>query len=95
MVQYKSDCVSLKSIEIYDTILTFLMVGRWSLTHISLQETITRGVNPLIQQWMGSVTTQQLNTFVPTITVTEDQVTHYIIKKSKRFKDIALILSIM
>lgn len=51
---------------------------------ISLQETITRGVNPLIQQWMGSVTTQQLNSFVPTITVTEDQVTHYIIKKSKR-----------
>jgi hypothetical protein len=35
MVQYKSDCVSLKSIEIYDTILTFLMVGRWSLTLLS------------------------------------------------------------
>ena len=52
--------------------------------YISLQETITRGVNPLIQQWMGSVTTQQLNSFIPTISVTADQVSHYIIKKSKR-----------
>lgn len=46
-------------------------------------ENITSGVNPLIQQWMGSTTTSQLNSFLPTITVTVDQISHYIVKKQK------------
>lgn len=46
-------------------------------------ENLTRGVNPLIQQWMASTTTAQLNTFVPSIRVTEEQIMHYVVKKEK------------
>ncbi|KAK3087730.1 hypothetical protein FSP39_009769, partial [Pinctada imbricata] len=45
---------------------------------------ITRGVNPMIQQWMISVTTQQLAQFQPTITATEQDIKTYVVKKDKR-----------
>ncbi|XP_069120760.1 large proline-rich protein BAG6-like isoform X1 [Argopecten irradians] len=43
---------------------------------------ITRGVNPMIQQWMCSVMIQQLNQFLPTITITDANVHSYVVKKS-------------
>lgn len=52
-------------------------------TNVFLQENLTRGVNPLIQQWMASTTTAQLNSFVPSIRVTEEQIMHYVVKKDK------------
>lgn len=45
---------------------------------------ITRGVNPMIQQWMCSVITQQLGQFLPTITITDADVHSYIVKKSAK-----------
>ncbi|KAL4219644.1 Large proline-rich protein bag6 [Mactra antiquata] len=42
---------------------------------------MTTGVNPFIQDWMTSMTSQQLSTFVPTIVITEAEVAHYIIYK--------------
>lgn len=62
------------------------MSGLQSLIHNRLQY-ITRGVNPMIQQWMISVTTQQLDQFLPTITVTEAEMTTYLVlKKDKKDK---------
>lgn len=61
-----------------------------------LQQVITRGVNPMIQQWMFSVTTQQVNQFLPTITVQETDVARFIVhfgdrppreKKQKKEED--------
>lgn len=41
----------------------------------------------MIQQWMISVTTQQLDQFLPTITVTEAEMTTYLVlKKDKKDK---------
>ena len=37
----------------------------------------------MIQQWMISVTTQQLNQFLPTITVTEAEMTTYLVLKKE------------
>lgn len=42
---------------------------------------LTGGVNPLIQQWMASTTVTQINSFVPSITVREEEVLHYVVKK--------------
>ncbi|XP_021365917.1 large proline-rich protein BAG6-like isoform X2 [Mizuhopecten yessoensis] len=47
---------------------------------------ITRGVNPMIQQWMCNVITQQLNQFLPTITITDADVHSYIVKKDSKKK---------
>ncbi|XP_022320209.2 large proline-rich protein BAG6-like isoform X3 [Crassostrea virginica] len=58
------------------------MAGLQSLIQNRL-EYITRGVNPMIQQWMISVTTQQLNQFLPTITVTEAEMTTYLVLKKE------------
>lgn len=42
----------------------------------------------MIQQWMIGVTTQQLNQFLPTITVTEADITTYLVlKKDKKPKE--------
>ncbi|KAL3872498.1 hypothetical protein ACJMK2_040418, partial [Sinanodonta woodiana] len=46
-------------------------------------ESLSQGVNPMIQQWMVSMTAQQLASFLPSITVTEQQVSHYIIHCDK------------
>ncbi|KAL5011504.1 hypothetical protein ScPMuIL_010055 [Solemya velum] len=40
---------------------------------------MTSGINPMIQRWMLSVTAQQLNTFVPTITLTENDTCHFVV----------------
>ncbi|KAK3587184.1 hypothetical protein CHS0354_016880 [Potamilus streckersoni] len=42
-------------------------------------QNLSQGVNPMIQQWMVSMTVQQLASFLPSITITEDQVRHYIL----------------
>lgn len=41
----------------------------------------------MIQQWMVAVTTQQVNQFLPTITVQEQDISHYIVKTSDKKKD--------
>lgn len=48
---------------------------------LCLQQSLTSGVNPFIQNWMFSMTLRQLETFVPTITVTEGEISHYIVYK--------------
>ena len=45
---------------------------------------MTGGVNPIIQQWMASMTSQQLSQFIPTITVTEGEVSHYVINRTSQ-----------
>ena len=45
---------------------------------------MTGGVNPVIQQWMANMSSQQLSQFIPTITVTEGEVSHYIINKTSQ-----------
>ncbi|XP_052223926.1 large proline-rich protein BAG6-like [Dreissena polymorpha] len=42
----------------------------------------TTGVNPLIQQWMVATTTQQFASFIPTITVSEGEVAHFLVYQS-------------
>lgn len=44
-------------------------------------QSLTTGVNPAIQDWMSSMTARQLSQFIPTITVTEGEISHYIIYK--------------
>jgi hypothetical protein len=41
----------------------------------------------MIQQWMIGVTTQQLNQFLPTITVTEADITTYLVLKKEEKKE--------
>ncbi|XP_062589985.1 large proline-rich protein BAG6-like isoform X2 [Saccostrea cucullata] len=75
--------------------LTGGMAGLQALIQNRLQY-ITRGVNPMIQQWMITVTTQQLNQFLPTITVTEADITTYLaLKKEKKAGEEAAKLSPM
>lgn len=45
---------------------------------------MTGGVNPVIQQWMANMSSQQLAQFIPTITVTEGEVSHYIINRTSQ-----------
>ena len=45
---------------------------------------MTGGVNPVIQQWMAGMTSQQLSQFIPTITVTESEVSHYVINRASQ-----------
>ena len=45
---------------------------------------MTGGVNPVIQQWMANMSSQQLAQFIPSITVTEGEVSHYIINRTSR-----------
>ena len=41
-------------------------------------------MNPLIQQWMASTTTTQLDNFIPSITVREEEVLHYVVRRESR-----------
>lgn len=43
---------------------------------------MTGGVNPVIQQWMAGMTSQQLSQFIPTITVSEGEISHYVINRN-------------
>ncbi|XP_033731257.1 large proline-rich protein BAG6-like isoform X2 [Pecten maximus] len=63
-----------------------LVEGQTALQRIiqSRLSAITRGVNPMIQQWMCNVITQQLNQFLPTITITDANVHSYIVKKNTK-----------
>ena len=45
---------------------------------------MTGGVNPVIQQWMAGMTSQQLSQFIPTITVTEGEISHYVINRASQ-----------
>ena len=45
---------------------------------------MTGGVNPVIQQWMANMSSQQLAQFIPSITVTEGEVSHYIINRTSQ-----------
>lgn len=45
---------------------------------------MTGGINPVIQQWMASMTSQQLSQFIPTITVSEGEVSHYVINRTSQ-----------
>ncbi|XP_061164391.1 large proline-rich protein BAG6-like isoform X3 [Saccostrea echinata] len=74
--------------------LTGGMAGLQALIQNRLQY-ITRGVNPMIQQWMITVTTQQLNQFLPTITVTETDITTYLVLKKEKKAEEAAKLSPM
>jgi len=49
-----------------------------------LQQQFTTGVNPMIQEWMSSMSLRQLSGFLPTITVTEGEVAPYLVYKSDR-----------
>ena len=46
-----------------------------------LQRNLITGVNPVIQEWMSAVNRRQLSTFIPTITVTEGEVSVYLVNK--------------
>ncbi|KAJ8301003.1 hypothetical protein KUTeg_022522 [Tegillarca granosa] len=45
---------------------------------------ITNGINPMIQQWMIGVSSQQLANFNPTCNIREEEVAHYIVRKVER-----------
>ncbi|XP_053380181.1 large proline-rich protein BAG6-like [Mercenaria mercenaria] len=42
---------------------------------------LTTGVNPFIRDWMAAMTNRQVGQFIPTINVTEGEISHYIVYK--------------
>ncbi|XP_060599350.1 large proline-rich protein BAG6-like isoform X2 [Ruditapes philippinarum] len=44
-------------------------------------QSLTTGVNPFIQDWMAAMTNRQISQFIPTIIVTEGEISHYLVYK--------------